>query len=356
MCIEIIDNLLILLNLGNINSALYPRVVFIIKCILASEFKVDNLKYVCTFLMCTLPENDLTEFTATELASPQMLWKAHILDSGADHIKIRNLLLEMLCQLTELFGGERKFINQLTKAIHHRWTLMFMKNGLHPFTIILATKFYAQLWMTTHSSFYGNKIKNNLHAVSVFLSESANLPQIYPIILSLSFGIKGSISFDMAFDAATMMAMFHTKHGTHFPEVLRVFTSMIRKLIESDSKKISLEMFEMISACIQMLEAYYKTSDEIKETLSTSEFIEDLLDLLHYISLSANSRSVSFSYMKSIYGSSTKAGHELNEPNHKRIYIQQIKLDSNSNSIASSCIKFKFNRTFVEHSISRCQM
>ena len=237
----LLDTFLLMLKLDIVFESLYSRLIVIIKSLMTAKFRKEYLKSVCTYLSYTLPGNlclmldsDLNEFQATQIHNVKLLSKAHIIEPTTRQIKIRNMFLEMLCQLLDTNGYH---ISVFSSTIKHRWILMFTRQGIHPYTSILATRIFCNVWIGLDSMYYTTKYRENLIALGRELSCSFYLIQLYPLILCLILGVKVSnIPLDMPFDVPTMIALFHSaeKPKRLCPEACRVLMILVEKVLIND--------------------------------------------------------------------------------------------------------------------------
>ncbi|KAH9262136.1 hypothetical protein BASA82_000814 [Batrachochytrium salamandrivorans] len=250
----IIKRILLMLKSQIIPIELLPDLVNHLKIFLKAGWSSDNIKWVCTYLMYTLPkEDDYSEIRDLSAKlkskvgsmgfedSPILIVSSKSLQHHSYSVHARNAILEMLFEiLSEKSDSSANFVLEFSKVSSSRWIILFCGPRLDTYTVTIACRIFARLWIL-HDITAPSKFKEGCLIMSRLLQPYSNVLQIYPSLLAILCGLDIAIvPLDMQYDVSTLMAIMKplgTKARRNIsPDIMRVISSLLTQTVRSLSQ------------------------------------------------------------------------------------------------------------------------
>ncbi|KAL2918165.1 Beige protein-like 1 [Polyrhizophydium stewartii] len=249
-----IKRMLLMLKSQIIPTDLLPEIINHLKIFLKAGWSTDTIKSVCSFLMSTLPKDDdfseVRDMTAKLKTvggrrrledMPVLVPNAKAMQQQSYVVQMRNAILEMLFEvLSERSDSQGSFDTEFVRVVTSRWVVLFCGPRLDSYTVVLATRIFARLWIA-HDISSPSKFREGFMVMSRLLQPYYNALQLYPSLLAILCGIDvSSVPSDMSFDVSTLMAVMKplgTKARRNIsPDVMRVITSLLIQTVRTLSK------------------------------------------------------------------------------------------------------------------------
>eukprot|EP00842_Homolaphlyctis_polyrhiza_P006791 jgi/Hompol1/7112/HPOL_000655-RA len=248
-----IKRLLLMLKSQIIPLELLPDLISHLKIFVKAGWSTETIKSVCTYLMYTLPkEEDFSEVrdlasklkpTATQKSledAPVLVVSAKSLQHQSYHVQVRNSILEMLLDVLCEKSENSNYASDFVRAISSRWVVLFCGPRLDSYTVSLACRIFAKLWVS-HDQNSSSKFKESFLVISRLLQPYSNVLELYPSLLSVLCGIDVSgVPIDVQYEVSTLMAVMKplgTKARRNIsPDVMRVITSLMSQTVRLVNK------------------------------------------------------------------------------------------------------------------------
>ncbi|KAJ3101502.1 hypothetical protein HDU97_001317 [Phlyctochytrium planicorne] len=332
--------LLLLVHAQIITDDILPDILLLLKAFLRSNFSMDSVRSLCTFMMATLPRDgektsermnaaawrsrsNTFSTRAANIANtnklhieakktiPKLITDPKFCEGRGRSVVIRNMLLEVLLDL--ISDPSAEFANQFANIISSRWILLFFNKNLDVYSIVLATRILSRLCQTQNPAYSSSKFKEGFLIWGHELQPSAFIVDIFPSMYSILCGSDVSlISIGDQFNLADLLTMVKptdlSKKRVLNPDALKTILQLIRRISESvhdengrplcqgcsldnakaangETERSEMEtrfqdIQEFLETSFELLTEMYLATDDMKEVFCRPEILDELVGLL----------------------------------------------------------------------------